>query len=79
MPICWHCKHESSTEHHERVVYNNTPLHGPWSGWRMAGRFLISPDRDKITPERLLGQLLRERTDQLRRCEARRPTQSPTD
>jgi hypothetical protein len=45
---------------HERVIHNNMPLHGPWAGWRMAGRALVSPDGDRISPERLRGILFRE-------------------
>lgn len=33
---------------------------GHWIGWRLRGRFLISPDGDRITPERLRGILFRE-------------------
>lgn len=33
---------------------------GRWIGWRLRGNFLISPDGDKITPERLRGILFRE-------------------
>lgn len=53
MPICQHCKAESAEAHYDRVVHNLTALHGPWSGWRMAGRHLISPDGDRIKPERV--------------------------
>lgn len=46
--------------HYRRVVENHTPLHGPWEGWRMAGRDLVAPDRQRISPERLRGLLFRE-------------------
>ena len=59
MPTCWHCKAESSDEHHDRVVYNKTPLHGPWCGWRLAGRDLVSPDGERISTERLRGLMFR--------------------
>lgn len=59
MPTCWHCKAESPAAHYDRVVHNITALHGPWSGWRMAGTALVSPDGDRITPERLRGLLFR--------------------
>ena len=32
-------------------------LPGPWAGWRIAGNVLVSPDRDRITPEQLRGLL----------------------
>ncbi|NLC36801.1 MAG: hypothetical protein GX772_10235 [Alcaligenaceae bacterium] len=58
MPTCFHCNRESSDAHYDRTVHNVTPLYGPWAGWRMAGRVLISPDRDRISPERLRGLLV---------------------
>ena len=61
---CFYCKQESTRAHWERVVENKTPLHGPWSGWRMAGRMLVSPQRERITPERLAGLIWREAQDQ---------------
>ena len=63
MPTCFHCKRESSRAHYDRTVHNITPLYGPWSGWRMVGRELVSPDRDRITPERLRGLLLRAKIE----------------
>ncbi len=63
MPTCWQCKAESSTAHHDRVVHNRHELHGPWSGWRMAGRDLVSPDGDRIAPARLQGLLWRQRAE----------------
>jgi len=35
-------------------------LPGEWTGWRLAGRYLVSPDRDRISPERLRGLLFQE-------------------
>lgn len=60
MPRCFHCKAETSRSHYDRTVHNLTPLYGPWSGWRMAGRVLVSPDGDRIAPERLRGILWAE-------------------
>lgn len=60
MVICYHCKQESSEAHYDRVVNNKTELHGPWGGWRMAGRYLIGPGKHRITPERLRGILWHE-------------------
>lgn len=57
MAQCFHCKAESTPEHYQRVVHNHVALYGPWRGWRMAGRVLVSPDGDRITPERLRGIL----------------------
>lgn len=55
MSTCLHCKAEHPPDHYDRVVHNKTALHGPWQGWRMAGRYLVGPDGQRITPERLRG------------------------
>lgn len=60
MTCCHYCKAESTDAHYRRVVENHTALHGPWTGWRMAGRDLVAPDRQRISPERLRGLLFRE-------------------
>lgn len=67
MPICFHCKAESDAAHYDRVVYNETRLHGPWQGWRMSGRYLIAPNRaGRITPEQLGAHLfLQTRSERL--------------
>lgn len=59
---CWQCQAEHPEAHHARIVYNRTPLYGPWAGWRMAGRDLISPDGDRINPRRLAGILWAEKS-----------------
>ena len=60
MTTCFHCKKEHPEGHYDWVVLNKTALHGPWAGWRMAGRFLVAPDKDRITPEWLRGIMWRE-------------------
>ena len=60
MPTCWHCQAETPGEHYERIVYGKERLHGPWEGWRLAGRHLVAPDGARITPERLRGILFQE-------------------
>ena len=60
MTTCFYCKQEHPEGHYDRVVLKKTALHGPWAGWRMAGRFLVAPDKDRITPERLRGIIWRE-------------------
>jgi hypothetical protein len=52
---CFHCQAEHTEAHHARIVHNQTELYGPWSGWRMAGRDLVSPTGDRINPRRLAG------------------------
>lgn len=59
MPTCWHCKSESSAEHYDRVVHNITSLHGPWAGWRLAGKDLVAPDGTRVSPARMRGILFR--------------------
>jgi hypothetical protein len=62
--VCLHCHAEHSQAHHERVVHNRMPLFGSWSGWRMAGRELVSTDGDRIMARRLAGILWAERSRQ---------------
>jgi hypothetical protein len=62
-PPCWpkgeQCPNSCARNHYEHVVHNHVELTGPWSGWRLAGRELVSPGPSKkalrITPRRLLG------------------------
>lgn len=58
-PPCWPegqgCPNDCAAQHYERTIHNKTPLHGPWSGWRMAGRDLVTPDGVRLSPERLRG------------------------
>ena len=60
MVTCYHCHQQTTESEYARTVHNKTPLYGPWSGWRMAGRFLVAPGRERITPERLRGVLWAE-------------------
>lgn len=55
LTTCFHCNAEHPEAHYERTVHNKTPLYGPWSGWRMAGRDLVAPDGTRFNPERLRG------------------------
>lgn len=45
--------------HYRRLVDNHVALTGPWAGWRLAGRDLVAPDRQRISPERLRGLMFR--------------------
>lgn len=60
-PPCWpegqRCPNDCAGQLHERVTYGTTPLHGHWTGWRIAGRFLIAPSRQRAAPE-LLAHLM---------------------
>ncbi|WP_407351559.1 DUF3653 domain-containing protein [Luteimonas sp. R10] len=66
MVECWHCKAESPTEHYDRVVHNRCALHGPWKGWRLAGRDLVSPTGVRMSPQRLEGLAWRLELEQRR-------------
>jgi hypothetical protein len=45
---------------YQRTVWNVTPLHGAWAGWRMAGSRLVSPHREWIAPH-VLDRILHAR------------------
>lgn len=49
--------------HYRRIVDNHAALHGPWAGWRLAGRDLVSPDGDRINPQRLRGLLFQQESE----------------
>ncbi|MGH8075960.1 MAG: hypothetical protein ACREPE_01360 [Lysobacter sp.] len=63
-PPCWPdgrpCPNDCAAREYRRVIYNQTALHGPWSGWRMAGDRLVSPSREWIAPHLLDRWLWRE-------------------
>lgn len=42
------------------AVYGLADLGGPWAGWKLRGSHLVSPDRDRVTPEQLRGLLFLE-------------------
>ena len=56
-PPCWHegqpCPNDCAARLYDREIYNVTPLHGPWEGWRLAGQRLISPHGEWIAPHTL--------------------------
>ncbi len=60
-PPCWPagkpCPNPCAAALHDRIVYGVTPLHGPWSGWRLAGQRLVSPHREWVAPH-LLDRIL---------------------
>jgi hypothetical protein len=51
-PPCWRegqsCPNNCARALYQRTLYNETPLYGPWSGWRMIGQRLVSPHREWI-------------------------------
>lgn len=66
-PPCWPagqpCPNDCASALYARQVHGIQPLHGPWDGWRLAGRDLVGPDGDRISPERLRGLLWRQQTE----------------
>ena len=63
-PPCWPdgqaCPNSCAGALYERNVYGRQHLTQEWRGWRLAGRVLVSPDGDRISPERLRGILFAE-------------------
>lgn len=63
-PPCWPdgqpCPNSCAQALYERDVYGKQYLTAQWQGWRLAGRVLVSPDGDRISPERLRGILFAE-------------------
>lgn len=48
-------------------MHDHIDLQGDWTGWRLRGRHLVSPDGERITQERLSGLLWRDQLE-LRRA-----------
>lgn len=63
-----------------QIIEIRTDLPSAWAGWSFSanGKHLVSPDRDRITPERLAGILWRD-TMELRRAglRSRREAEKP--
>lgn len=45
-------------------VLGHVDLAADWAGWRLRGRWLVSPEGERINPERLRGILFREAGEQ---------------
>ena len=73
-PPCWPpdtpCPNTCAQAHADAVLRNHLELHGPWAGWRLAGRDLVSPDGLRLPERRLRGLLWREEAE-LRRATAK--------
>ena len=48
-------------------LYQRIDLTGAWSGWKVRGQHLVSPDGQRISPERFRGLLWRDEME-LRRA-----------
>jgi hypothetical protein len=55
------------------IAHGHIDLAHEWTGWRLRGRWLISPEGDRITPERLRGLLFREALAKPKRTKPGRP------
>lgn len=64
LPPCWPagqpCPNNCAADLHARLATNHVYLTQQWQDWRLAGRDLVSPDGDRINPQRLRGLLWRE-------------------
>ncbi|WP_149193472.1 DUF3653 domain-containing protein [Luteimonas suaedae] len=69
-PPCWPegqpCPNWCAEERYARTVHNHVHLTGPWKGWRLAGRDLISPTGEHFSPQRLEGLAWRVAIEQRR-------------
>lgn len=56
-PPCWlegkPCPNGCAANHYRRTVHDHHDLTGPWHGWRVRGRWLISPNGKRIAPHLL--------------------------
>lgn len=53
-------------QRYQEKVLGHIDLTGDWAGWRLRGKWLISPEGDRINPLRLRGLLFREANEQRR-------------
>ena len=69
-PPCWpngeQCPNTCASAHYRHVIENHVELHGPWAGWRLAGRDLVAPSGERIPERRLRGLLWRADASDLR-------------
>lgn len=58
----------------DAMLYQRIDLTGPWQGWKLRGRVLVSPDGDRVPVERLRGMLF---TESLKRPKRNKPGRVP--
>lgn len=63
-------------------LYQRIDLTGAWSGWKVRGQYLVSPDGERISPQRFRGLLWRDEMELRRagfanRRKAEKARQSP--
>lgn len=75
-PPCWNagqpCPNPCAEAHFNHVIYNHVALHGSWSGWSLAGRDLVSPNKERISVERLRGLIWSTHANDIRQSASRR-------
>lgn len=63
-PPCWpadqSCPNPCAEQVRDQITRNHVRLHGPWAGWRLAGRDLVSPEGIRMSPTRLQGLAWRQ-------------------
>lgn len=66
-PPCWAprtpCPNPCAQQVHDQVTRNHVRLHGPWAGWRLVGRDLVSPDGMRMSAERVRGLAWRQEAE----------------
>lgn len=67
-PPCWPagqpCPNNCAAQVRDMIALNHCRLHGPWAGWRLAGRELVSPDGVRLSAERVRGLAWRQEAEQ---------------
>lgn len=67
-PPCWPngqtCPNECAAAYYQRIIYNHTSLSGPWAGWKLTGRDLVSPRGVRVSPQRMEGLIWRQEAEQ---------------
>ena len=61
-PPCWQDgkkQNPCALAHYDRVVHGHTDLRADWLGWKQRGRYLVAPDGQRISPERMRGIMWR--------------------
>lgn len=66
-PPCWPdstpCPNACAAQVRDLITRNHVRLHGPWAGWRLVGRDLVSPDGVRMSAERVRGLAWRQETE----------------
>jgi hypothetical protein len=67
----------AAVERYEQDCWNHFDLTGPWTGWTLRGRVLISPHGDRVSASRVQGLMFVE-TLRIRRDAAQMRQQKRT-